>query len=353
MPHTDPSIAPAPDAWARRALAANGFGDAGLPRDPSYQRSTPMLMQVTPRPATQRFAKCIEVSKRVRWDIDRDVIRNREFDYTKKFLPDGLSRVDRLGFLSAEEQRYLSQVQGRSYANIFGLVERYIGAKFLERSREHALGDQVAMEALVRSTDEELKHQELFRRLEAMMSEGMPAGYRLVPDPDDVARAVLSKSTWAVLGLTLHIELFTQQHYRASIDPDPALSPLFKDVFLYHWKEESQHAIIDELEWIAEDAKLDDAGRDAAVDDLIALVGAVDGILQAQSAADAQYFVESAGRPFEPADAQAVAAAVLDAYRWQYIVSGVTDGRFSTVLASLTTPAQQARIHTALAPLLA
>jgi hypothetical protein len=311
-----------------------------------------MLMQVNDRPAAERYAKCVEVSKRIRWDIDRDVIRGREFDYTKKFLPDGLSRVDRLPFLSAAEQRFLSQVQGRSYANIFGLVERYIGAVLLDRSRAHALGDQTAMEALLRSTDEELKHQELFRRLNAMMETGMPAGYRFVPDPDTVARAVLSKSTWAVLGLTLHIELFTQQHYRASIDADPNLSPLFKDVFLFHWKEESQHAIVDELEWNAEDATLDEAARDAAVDDLIALVGAVDGILQAQAAADATYFVTATGRAFEPADAKAVEAAVLDAYRWQYIVSGVTEGRFFPVLASLTTPAQQARIQAALAPLL-
>ena len=46
-------------------------------------------------------------------------------------------------------------------------------------------------------------------------------------------------------------------------------------MFLFHWKEESQHAILDELEWRREDAKLDvGEARDAAVDDLIALVGA-------------------------------------------------------------------------------
>ena len=55
-----------------------------------------------------------------------------------------------------------------------------------------------------------------------------------------------------MLALTCHIELFTQAHYRESIEPDAALSPLFKDVFLYHWKEESQHAILDELEWTRE-----------------------------------------------------------------------------------------------------
>jgi hypothetical protein len=139
----------------------------------------------------------------------------------------------------------------------------------------------------MRFTDEELKHQELFRRVEAMIAADMPAGYAFMPRPDDVARAVLSKSTWAVLALTCHIELFTQAHYRQSIEPDAALSELWKDVFLFHWKEESQHAILDELEWVRENARLTPEQRDGAVTDLIELVGAVDGILQLQSASDA------------------------------------------------------------------
>ena len=91
-----------------------------------------------------------------------------------------------------------------------------------------------------------------------------------------------ASSTWAVLALTCHIELFVQAHYRASIEHDDDLSELWKDVFLFHWREESQHAVLDEIEWQREDAKLTPAERDAAVDDLIALVGAVDGILQAR-----------------------------------------------------------------------
>ena len=205
---------------------------------------------------TQRYARCIEVSKRIRWDIDRDVIRGRAFELQHKFLPDGLSCVNELGFLTPDEQRFLSQVQGRTYANMFGMIERYIGAKMLEISREHSLGDQVAFEALVRFTDEELKHQELFRRIELLMAERMPAGYRFDIAPNDVASFVLGKCTWAVLALTCHIELFTQAHYRASIGDAEDLSGLYKDVFLFHWKEESQHAILDELEWVREDAKL-------------------------------------------------------------------------------------------------
>lgn len=298
------------------------------------------------------YARALTASKRARWDIDADVIRGRDFDYGQKFLPDALTKVHEFGFLTPDEARLLSQVQGRTYAYIFGLVERFIGAKVLELTRNHWLGDQIALESLVRFSDEELKHQALFRRLEQMMDARMPAGYTATADPDAVARAVLGKSTWAVLALTCHIELFTQSHYQQSIEPTPGLSPLFRDVFYYHWREEAQHAQLDELEWEREHMRLDEAGREQGVTDLIELVGAVDGILQAQAAADADWFIGLCNRRFGAAERQTLAEGVLKAYRWQYIVSGVQHPHFARVLRRLTTPAGLARIETALASLL-
>ncbi len=100
----------------------------------------------TMNPQTARYAQCIEASKRVRWEIDRDVIRGRQFDYARKFLPDKLSLIGEFGLTDAAERRLLSQVQGRTYANMFGFVERFIAAKILEVTREQALADQVVVE---------------------------------------------------------------------------------------------------------------------------------------------------------------------------------------------------------------
>jgi len=307
-------------------------------------------MNTSPQ-STERYARAIAASKRVRWDIERDVMRGRRLDYGKPFLPSGLSLVDELPFLALDDRRLLSQVQGRTYAYLFALVERFINAKVLDISRDHWLGDQVALEALVRMSDEEIKHQEMFRRLEAQMAQDMPAGYVQTADPDEVARAVLGKSTWAVLALTLDIELFVQAHYRASIAPQQGLSELWKDVFLFHWKEESQHAILDELEFAKEDRKLDHAQRSAAVDDLIALVVAVDGILQAQAAADADYFTQASSSRFTAAEVGQIREKVLKAYRWQYIVSGVMEPRFRKVLFGVLDAEQATRIQNAMAPL--
>jgi hypothetical protein len=292
------------------------------------------------------------MSKKSEWQIDRDLMQDRNFDFSRKFLPDGLSRVDKLVFLEPSDARLLSQIQGRTYAYIFGLVERFISAKMLDQGRAHALDDQHALEALVRFTTDEIKHQELFRRMELMIGEQMTMGYRQMAHPGDVARAVLAASTWAVLALTCHIELFVQSHYAESIGKTEDICPLFKDVFKYHWKDESQHVILDELEWKDEHERLSPAQRDVAVNDLIALVAAVDGILQAQSAADAEYFVRIASREYSAAEIADIRSGVLAAYRWQYIITGVRHPHFGRLLTSMTTPAQMLRIQQALAPIL-
>jgi hypothetical protein len=323
-----------------------------LRADEALESKEAIMNAIFQLPQTDKYARVVAASKAVHWDIDTDVIKGRSFDMSKKYLPDGLSLVADMTTLSDAEKRFVSQIQGRTYANIFGLVERFITAKLLEVGREHSLGDQNALEALVRFSDEELKHQTLFRRINEMMSATMPKGYRFDVDPDMVARAVLSKRTWAVLMLTTHIELFVQNHYRQSIAPDAELSELFKDVFLFHWKDESRHVVIDELEMRRLDAGLTEEERDKAVDDFIALVAAVDGILQMQAAADSDHFLQSCGTTFDTVQAQRIRKTMLVAYRWQYIGSGVQDERFREILGGMVTEAQMQRIGAALAPIL-
>ena len=163
---------------------------------------------------------------------------------------------------------------------------------------------------------------------------------------------MLAKSTWAVLALTLHIELFTQMHYRQSIEPDDNLSPLFKDVFLFHWKEESQHAILDELELIRCDQSISAEARDKAVDEFIELVAAVDSILQVQALDDSEYFAATCGRRLSVDERKKLESGLLRAYRWQYILSGAQHPHFIKVLTSLITDAQTQRIQAALATLM-
>jgi len=308
-------------------------------------------METTRKPFVKSYSLCIETSKRVRWEIDRDVFRGRSFESDRKFLPDGITFIDTFDFLEPKEKVFLSQIQGRTYANMFGFVERFITAKILEQTKDFWLGDQIALEALVRFCDEEIKHQLLFHRIESMLQQTMPANYTFHPDPNQVAVAVLSKSSWAVLAVILEIELFTQEHYKASIEPDPELSELYKDVFLYHWKEETTHAIIDELEWPRVDAKLTAEEREKAVGEVIEIISDFDNILRQQSNSDIDYFLAHSTRPFVQDNIDVLVKGTHKAYRYQYIFSGIQHPRFQILLNQLTSPEQRTRLEEALAAL--
>ena len=87
--------------------------------------------------------------------------------------------------------------------------------------------------------------------------------------------------------------------------------------------------------------------------DLIDLVAAVDGLLQIQASADAEYFMTVVPRKLGKAEAVALREGLLKAYRWQYIVTGVKNERFMQVLTGMLNSEQMGRIGNALGPIMA
>jgi hypothetical protein len=92
--------------------------------------------------------------------------------------------------------------------------------------------------------------------------------------------------------------------------------------------------------------------RDMAVDDLIGLVGAVDGIVRGQAGVDTAYFLKLCSRNFTADEQRAIHDLFVKAYRWQYIVTGVQHRHFGRLLTRFTTPEQMQRIQEALAPIM-
>lgn len=299
-----------------------------------------------------RYSNCISASRRVRWDIDADVLRGRDLDFGRPFLPQDMTLAGELSFVDAAGCRALSQVQARSYAGFLGLAGRFVAAKLLETSRDHCLGDQLAFEAHLRCCDEELKHQALFRQLDRMMEDGMPPGYRRVADPNGYTHRVLARSSWAALALACHVELLAQAHYTRSIAASADMPALLRDALRFHWLEECHHAIVDEIAWRREDGRLTPRQRDRAVSDLIELYSALADLAAEQAAADTAYFLAMAGQACTQAQSDAIAAVLVRAYCWQYIGAGLQHPQFAGLLTTFTTAQQMQRLRDALAPVL-
>jgi len=162
------------------------------------------------------YAECLRNSYRVNWKIS-DVVGGRHFDASRPWLPARLSGAGRIACLTPAEKIKLSHVEMGSYAHLFGFVEEFIAPKMLALARDFEIDRREAFDALTNFAAE-------------------------------VARAVLSKHTGAVLLLTAAIEWLTQLHYLSCFEGDESLDPFTRDIFKSHWLEESQHARMDHLE---------------------------------------------------------------------------------------------------------
>jgi hypothetical protein len=301
---------------------------------------------------TYSYKKSLANSYKVNWRIE-DVLGQQGFDPTKRWLPLRLSGASFVTCLDEEEKRALTHVEMAAYAHLFGYVEEFIAPKIAELSQDFAVEGREAFDALTNFAAEEVKHMNLFRRLRERVDQTLGFETQLLGDQAATARYVLSKSTGAVLLLTACIEWFTQLHFTEAFQEDGGLDPLTKRAFRAHWQEESQHAQMDHLETLRAFAGLDAAGRERAIDELIELVAAVDGLLQKQVGYDVENLARVLGRDFTPAERADLEQGLLRAKRWTFIESGVTHPRFQELFAEVTTPAQQARVGAALTGLLA
>jgi hypothetical protein len=268
------------------------------------------------------FEDVLENSKRVAWRED-DVLNGRRFDLSKRFLPNRLSGVDGISCLNEEEKRKLNQIMGNAYCHIFAFVEEFIVPTVTEEVLRDPYGDEVRQRSLVRFSEEELKHQELFRRSMALFNEQFGLIPQLIPGREEVAAVVRSKSNLAVLLLTDIIEWFTQIHYTEHIRDKIGLDGLFRDLLKYHWLDEAQHAKIDTM-LIAEMLEsMTMAERESAIDEVLELGLAIDELLQRQIAMNIDTLAAGTARIFTEAERAEITEETLKAWRYTFLVSGL------------------------------
>ena len=297
------------------------------------------------------YAKSLENAYRVNWRIE-DVLGDSQFDTSRPWLPSQLSGAAAISCLSAEEQMKLTHIEMGAYAHIFGFVEEFITPTMVNLAAAVELEEGDAFDALTNFAAEEVKHMALFRDVRDLVDEAVGFPLALLEDGKGVARFVLSKKVGAVLLLTEAIEWFTQLHYLSGFKDDDTLDPLTRAIFKAHWQEEAQHAHLDHLEILREFGSMTDAERDEAIDDLIELVGAIDGLLQEQVRRDLENLQRYLDRTFTEIESEEISSNLLRAKRYTFIESGVTHKNFLKTFAEVTTSQQQEKVQTALGTLL-
>ena len=282
------------------------------------------------------YQECLDNSKRVSW-LEDDVLADKNFDFSKRFLPNRLTGVDEIGCLSENEKRQLNQIMGNGYCHIFAFVEEFIIPTVTEEVMKDVYGDEVRARSLLRFAEEELKHQELFRKSVELFGQGFGSECGLIPGREEVAKVVRSKSKLAVMILTAIIEWFTQLHYIEHVRDDSDLDGLFRDILRFHWMEEAQHAKLDTLliGEVAEHLTLEE--RETAIDEVLELGGAIDGLLAQQIGLNIEALEKVTGRTFTAAEKEEITTKTQRAWRWTFLVSGLEHPNVVKAIGELTT----------------
>ena len=195
------------------------------------------------------FEQLINISEKVNWRLDDVITLDSTFDFSKNMLPQAFFPLDEFAFLDAPDKIIYNHILSYSYLNIFELSEEFIIGMALELAQDEFHSDRDAGRALSRFCDEELKHQEMFRRARYLIQSNYQTPLQALENYKDVSDFILGHSRPATLLLTIHLELITQAHYLDGVKDNQGIDPLFCYILKQHWIEECQHIKIDILEF--------------------------------------------------------------------------------------------------------
>jgi hypothetical protein len=196
----------------------------------------------------------VAASEQVAWTVDA-IFRDRRFDASKPIVPASWVRTQALEFLTDQDQLTLNHCRAFSYAHLNGNYEEFIPLHLTGIVQQDWHDDRAHLRALLRFGEEEMKHQQLFRRTETVLEDscGHPFG-RYFDDHKarvmELTHAILAYPPLPRFLLLLAFGFGTRRHYVESIQEQTEASgdSLYVDVLKAHWLEENQHVKSDILE---------------------------------------------------------------------------------------------------------
>jgi hypothetical protein len=284
----------------------------------------------------------VATSEKVAWTVDA-IFRDRHFDATKRIVPDSWVRTQHLAFLNAQEQRTLNHIRAFSYVHLFGNYEEFIPLHLTEIVQQDWHDDRAHLRALLRFGDEEMKHQQLFLRAEAVLEASCGYSFERYFDPNKdrvtaFTKAVLAYPLLPRFLLLAAFEWGSQRHYVDSVrdHPGEGSDPLYVDILQYHWIEENQHTKTDVLEiaQLARAMRPDELSQ--AFDHIQGLGGVVDATFVGQVDQELATFQRVTGRRLAALEATALRAALYQSMHAIWAEVALTHPNFKRVALELS-----------------
>lgn len=244
------------------------------------------------------YLECIKNSEKVNWRISDLLPKDRKLDMSTAWLAPTLTLENKMPFLSDDEKLKFNHIKSASYANLFAFVEEYITAEIVNAAQEITFDNNNRLRALLRFSEEEVKHQTLFLQFLEIFQENFATEVGVLQGAEEVAGVILSNSAPGVMFVTYHLELITQQHYIDNMKDNSGLNEQFTNLLKKHWQEEMQHAKLDSLELLNMTKDASPEEIQGCFEEYIGILGAFKGLLKNQAELDLESIQKASGRTF-------------------------------------------------------
>lgn len=281
-------------------------------------------------------ADILEASQRVNWEISDLIGPGKKLDFARRFMPEGLARVEDLAFLDAREKRLLNQIRGNAYLYIFSLAEEFILPFVMDHTRNRLASDDTMTRALLNFAGEEAKHIQLFKQFRAEFEQGFGFRHDVIGPAQDIGRAVLGHHPLGVALVILHIEWMTQRHFLESVTGDLRIDPMFKGLLRHHWMEEAQHAKLDTAIVLEMAAGMTPDQIESGFEAYLAIGGLLDEGLKQQTELDIAALERASGRVLDDYARGELMHQQHQANRWTYLGSGMSHPKFLETVHALS-----------------
>jgi hypothetical protein len=295
------------------------------------------------------YTSIVAASEQVAWTVNA-IFRDRRFVASKPMVPASWVRTQDLAFLMDRDHLTLNHCRAFSYAHLNGNYEEFIPLHLTGIIQQDWHADRTHLRALLRFGEEEMKHQQLFRRTETVLeaSCGHPFG-RYFDDHKvrvtELTHAVLEYPPLPRFLLLLAFEFGTRRHYAESMHDHTGegADPLYAEVLKAHWLEEAQHVKSDMLEIARLARAMSPEELSVAFDQMAGIGALVDATLMGQVGEEIATLQQVTGRMFSEAEMTRLRDTLY--HSLQAIIAGVslTDPSFRKVALELS-PAGAAKL---------
>lgn len=279
------------------------------------------------------YPALIESSERLAWKLSEVFPKDARLGFSLPHLPDEPEHAPELNSLSALERLKLNQLRAYAHVNALGFFTEVSVAERLRHAAADSSEDPARLRALLRFSEEGLKHQRLFSLYSSAFERDFGSPCHAVRTTSDIAHLLLSHSPVAVVLSSLHFTLASQRYY--SECAGRRLEPLMESLLRHQFLEANQHAELDRLELWRAAQGLPQVHIEQAFAEYSSVLETVDDLLAQEAKLALENLACALPRELSPAERIAIVESQHRAHRRVFLLTPLRDSGFRDTVTRL------------------